>query len=909
MTSSPNAPSSPDESNSSAPSDPAKSAGNTPRIPEKPRLDGLENRWTQTWLAEGTYHFNRSAPKERVFSIDTPPPTVSGSLHVGHMFSYTHTDTIARYKRMSGWEVFYPMGWDDNGLPTERRVQNYFGIRCDPSLTQKVELPKSPAKQQVAVPRSQFIELCEQLCAQDEVAFEELFQRLGLSVDWNFTYTTIEDNSRKISQLAFLRNLERGEAYQAEAPCLWDISFQTAVAQAELEDRERPSAYHRLAFRSSSEMLSAEVLSQAAQQSAPHHDTASQNTAQQTTAHTDAIFVETTRPELLAACVALVAHPDDTRYQSLVGSSVFTPLFDVEVPVLSHPLADPAKGSGIAMICTFGDTADVTWWRELDLPVRPIVGRNGRILAEPQAGLLSPRALESYQQIAGKTIHSARETTVELLLSSGELVGEPRPITHAVKFFEKGDRPLEIITTRQWYLRNGGRNQPLRQELLQRGQDLNWLPPYMAARYENWVNGLTGDWLLSRQRFFGVPIPVWYGVHADGSANYEQLLLPTAEQLPVDPSSDTPQGYTPDQRGQPGGFIGDPDVLDTWATSSLTPQIACGWGQDDDLFERTFPMSVRPQAHEIIRTWLFSTVVRAHLEHDTLPWENALISGWVLDPDRKKMSKSKGNVMVPTNVLEKYGADAVRYWAASGRPGADTAYEESQLKVGRRLAVKILNASRFVLSFAAETSQNQSAGEVELEPIDLAILKNLAEVTHEATTAFENFDYSRALERTEAFFWDFTDNYLELIKHRAYGEHGAARAAAAHFSLQQVLSVVLRLFAPVLPFATEEVWSWWQQGSIHRSSWPDADEQAKLAAGGNPKVYEATSQVLAQIRKAKSESQRRLNSEVSKVLVTDTAEDLPLMQLAQDDLQSAGHIAEVAWQQGASFALEITFPD
>ena len=882
--------------NSEIPNKPSK-------IPDKPALEGLEARWCEAWRADGTYSFDASAPAERVFSIDTPPPTVSGSLHVGHMFSYTHTDTIARYKRMSGWEVFYPMGWDDNGLPTERRVQNYFGIRCDPTLTEEVPLGEDAARDNtdgkqgdsreggkkkksssriISVPRSQFIDLCEQLCAEDEVAFENLFQTLGLSVDWAHSYTTIGERSRRVSQRAFLRNLSRGEAYQAEAPCLWDVSFQTAVAQAELEDREMPGAYHRLAFRRDDE---------------------------------SSVFIETTRPELLAACVALVAHPDDNRYQPLFGSTVRTALFDVEVPVLSHPLADPEKGSGIAMICTFGDTADVTWWRELQLDVRPIVGHDGRILPEPPHGVATERARRVYEEIAGLRISQAREKVAELAAASGELVGEPKPISHAVKFFEKGDRPLEIVTTRQWYLRNGGRDSDLRQQLLERGAELRWVPPHMQTRYENWVMGLTGDWLLSRQRFFGVPIPVWYEVSEGGSPNYEALLLPSESQLPVDPATDTPDGYSPDQRGKPGGFIGDPDVLDTWATSSLTPQIACGWEEDEELFARTFPMSIRPQAHEIIRTWLFSTAVRAHLEHNALPWENALISGWVLDPDRKKMSKSKGNVVVPIDLLERYGADAVRYWASSGRPGADTAFEEDQIKVGRRLAVKLLNASKFALSFTGghgeaygdlASEDSPELEPLELEPLDNALLARLAETATSATEAFESYDYARALERTEAFFWDFTDNYLELVKHRAYGEHGEARAKAAHRTLAITLSTVLRLFAPILPFVTEEIWSWWQEGSIHRAKWPNAEEIAALATDGNPEAYEVAADVLSQIRKAKSQAKRRLNSEVELAEVHDTAARLDLLASVQSDVCDAGRIQKLQAHNASRFDVETT---
>src|SRR5215207_7498927 len=535
------------------------------KIPERPTLDGIEARWADQWDRDGIYRFDRSAVRDQVFSIDTPPPTVSGSLHMGHVFSYTHTDTIARFRRMRGERVFYPIGWDDNGLPTERRVQNYFGVRCDVSepYVAGFEPPfrGDPPKDHhaIAISRPNFLELCDELVEIDEQIFEELFRRLGLSVDWTLLYTTISEHSRRVSQRAFLRNLSRGEAYSQEAPTMWDVDFQTAVAQAEMEDRERAAAYHTIAFAGSGG---------------------------------GDVVIETTRPELLAACVALVAHPDDARHQPLFGTSVTTPLYGAQVPVVAHELAQPDKGTGIAMVCTFGDVTDVVWWRELDLPTRPIVGRNGRILPDPPPGV----DVTAYGAIAGHTVKQAQRTVIEQLAASGRLLGEPRPIQHPVKFYERGERPLEIVASRQWYIRNGGRSPELQKELVIRGQEIRWHPPHMRHRLNNWIEGLHGDWLISRQRFFGVPIPVWYALDDAGEPQHDRVLVPDESRLPVDPSIDLPEGYTADQRGQPGGFVGDPDVFDTWATSSLSPQIAGLWEEHGaDLFERVFPMDMRPQ--------------------------------------------------------------------------------------------------------------------------------------------------------------------------------------------------------------------------------------------------------------------------------------------------------------------------
>ena len=843
-------------------------------VPDKPSLEGLEERWSQRWAEEGSYVFDRSRPRAEVFSIDTPPPTVSGSLHVGHVFSYTHTDLIARYQRMRGKAVFYPMGWDDNGLPTERRVQNYYGVRCDPSLPYDPQFtpPENPSGQALPISRRNFVELCELLTESDEQVFESLWRRLGLSVDWSHTYQTIDSNARTASQRAFLRNLARGQAYMAEAPTLWDVTFRTAVAQAELEDRERPGAYHRVGF---------------------HRPDG------------EAVYVETTRPELLPACVALVAHPDDERYQPLFGTSVRTPLFDVEVPVLAHTLADPEKGSGIAMICTFGDTTDVTWWRELQLPNRAVIGWDGRLKREIPEWITSAAGQQSYAELAGSTAHTAKQRIAELLAASGDMVGEPRPISHQVKFFEKGDKPLEIVSTRQWYLTNGGRDTDLREALLARGEELQWHPAHMQVRYATWVEGLNGDWLVSRQRFFGVPIPLWYRVDEHGEVDYDSWLLPSEEQLPVDPSAEAPAGFSEDQRGKPGGFVGDPDVMDTWATSSLTPQIAGGWERDADLWQRVYPMDLRPQAHEIIRTWLFSSVVRAHLEDDTLPWKHAAISGWILDPDRKKMSKSKGNVVVPNDLLERHGSDAVRYWAASGRPGTDTAFDEGQMKIGRRLAMKILNASRFALGFGAALDNEAIS-----QPLDTALLARLREVILEATAAFDGYNYTRALEITETFFWDFCDDYLELVKNRAYGDPEDPATASARATLALALSVQLRLFAPFLPFVTEEVWSWWQPGSVHLAAWPSPDELAEVA-GSDATVLTAVSAALGLVRKAKSEQKLSMGAPLASASISADEATVALIGQAVGDLAGAGRIESVLFAEanGGELAVAVTLPE
>ncbi len=842
-------------------------------MPDKPSIDGLEDKWAQVWAEQGTYRFDRSRSREEIYSIDTPPPTASGSLHIGHVFSYTQTDCLARYKRMAGYEVFYPMGWDDNGLPTERRVQNYYGVRGDASLPhvegyqppqQGGEGKSVKAADQQPISRANFIELCDILTVEDEKAFEEVFRTAGLSVDWDINYRTIDDRSRATAQEAFLNNLRRGEAYQAEAPGLWDVTFQTAVAQAELEARDYPGHFHRVAF----------------------HGPAGSDAV---------VHIETTRPELLPAVVALIAHPDDERYAGLFGTTVTSPLFGVEVPVLPHYLAEPDKGAGIAMCCTFGDLTDVQWWRELQLPTRSVIQRDGRISRETPEWITTEQGRALFAELAGKTTFSARAAVVDALRASGDLDGEPAATQRKANFYEKGDKPLEIVTSRQWYIRNGGRDEQLRAELMQRGEELAFHPAFMRTRYENWVGGLNGDWLISRQRFFGVPIPVWYPIDADGEVDYERPIVPDASALPVDPVAEAPAGYDESQRDLPGGFTGDPDVMDTWATSSLTPQIAGGWRDDPELFAKVFPMDVRPQAHDIIRTWLFSTVVRAHLEHDSLPWKHATISGFILDPDRKKMSKSKGNAITPIDMLREHGSDAIRYWSASARLGTDAALDTGQMKVGRRLAIKVLNASKFALSFGEIDASAGDLVSLVTAPLDRAMLAGLADVVDKATAGFEAFDYTRALEVTETFFWTFCDDYLELVKDRAYGGQGDAGAASARAALRVALDVLLRLLAPILPYATEEVWSWWHDGSVHRAAWPTADEVKAVAGEADPAMLGAVGAALAGVRKAKSEAKVGMRAEVPSMTLAGPAAALDQIRSAVSDLSAAGKIADITY--------------
>ncbi len=824
----------------------------------------IESRWRELWDEKGVYLWDPKKSREESFVVDTPPPTVSGSLHVGHAYSYTQTDVMVRYQRMRGKNIFYPMGWDDNGLPTERRAQNVFDIRCEAHLPYdpnwKPSRSEGKKKDVELVSRQNFIEACEAITAEDELVFEGVWRKLGLSVDWCQVYTTIGSHCRRLSQYSFLDLIRKGRLYNELSITMWDVDFQTAVSQAEVEDRETPGAFHDLRFgiEGGGEFV-----------------------------------ISTTRPELLPACIAVAAHPDDERFRPLFGKRAVTPLFKSPVPIVASEHADPEKGSGILMICTFGDMADVEWWRASGLLARQIIGQNGRLLpvrfdAEPFSSLDAPAAQASYDQLAGLTVKQARKRIVELLMNEcsavdGQgraMVGEPKPIAHPVRFYEKGERPLEFMPTRQWFVRIMDQ----KSELLAQGAKIEWHPDYMRARFDHWVEGLNQDWCVSRQRYFGVPIPVWYPVLPDGRSDTEHPIFPRADQLPVDPLSDTPDGYREDQRDQPGGFRGEEDVMDTWATSSLTPQISSHWGIDGDRHARLFPADLRPQAHDIIRTWAFYTIVKAWLHHGEIPWKHAAISGFILDPDRKKMSKSKGNVMTPESLLDEHSSDVFRYWASRGRLGTDSTFDPTLFKIGRKLVIKLFNASKFVfmqLDGLGETGEEAFSLDQVSSELDRAWISIMRQTIGEAGLALEQYEYTTALQKTEETFWRFCDHYLELVKESAYQAGKTSESRSALATLNWSLKTFLRLFAPFMPFITEEIWSWRYaalSSSIHIASWPVPGEVSSVPEPKDELIFDLTLEVIGQVRSYKTAVSASLRSEVESIRIEGDAELLRVIE-------------------------------
>jgi valyl-tRNA synthetase len=830
-----------------------------------------EAKWSKRWKETELYRWDPLRPREETFAIDTPPPTVSGSLHLGHVCSYTQCDILVRYHRMRGKNIFYPIGWDDNGLPTERRVQNYFKLKCDPLVPYDPSWEPKINENFVHISRENFIQACAVLTTEDEKKYEDLFTTLGHSYDWSLQYETINDHSRKISQLSFLDLVKKECVYNTESPTVWDCDFKSAIAQAEIEDRELQGAYHDIAF---------------------------------LVAGTDNTFViSTTRPELLPACIAVVAHPEDTRYKPLFGKKAITPLFFAEVPILPSEHADPEKGSGIMMVCTFGDIADVQYWKSSKLPLKQIISTEGRIRdiqygIAPFTSTRPDHANASYIQLKSLTVKQAHRKIVELLSTEGSgisgsgkaLIGNPKPTKHPVKFYEKGERPLEFIPTRQWFIKL----LDYKEQFIQQGRKVKWNPEHMIVRYENWVNGLNQDWCISRQRYFGVPFPVWYRIGNDGAVNYDDPIFASSEELPVDPFATCPKGYTEKDRNQPNGFTGDPDVMDTWATSSVSPQVASHWCIDNERHNKLFPMDVRPQAHEIIRTWAFYTIVKAYFHHNDIPWKNAWISGWVLDPEGKKMSKSKGNVTTPELLCDKFSADALRYWSGRSKLGSDVIVDEGVIKIGQRLITKLANASKFALLQIIE-SDDLKLSEIS-NRLDKVFLQYLQKTVALCNYHFKENDYAQALLTAESTFWLFCDNYIELVKSRSYASQELSQKRSAHAALQFSIETFIKLLAPFIPFITEEIWEMYTKErkrswtSIHLEQFPKSEDLAIDSHTLNESYLNFSVEILSKIRGAKTDAKKSLKHPVAKLEIQCSKNGERIIEEVLGDILNAGNV-------------------
>lgn len=840
----------------------------TQELPKNYNHKEAEPRLQSAWEEKKVYAWDKNQSRENTYVIDTPPPTVSGVLHMGHIFSYTQADFVARYQRMKGKTVFYPMGFDDNGLPTERLVEKSKKIRAKD------------------LSREDFIQECLSVSEEARAEFRRLFTSVALSVDWAQEYHTISDHSRRISQLSFLDLVRKERAYRKLQPMLWDPVDQTAIAQAEVVDVEKPSQFNDIVF-----------------------------TCEETG---EDLVIGTTRPELLPACVSVFIHPDDPRAESLVGKHAITPLFGVRVPILADDLVKLDKGTGLVMCCTFGDETDIEWWKKHDLPTRMVLNKYGKLDFE---GLDVAISAEQKEALERKKPEAARAAILTLLQNAG-LLKKQEPITHAVKTAERSGAVLELLPTPQWFVKV----LDVKQELKAKSRECEWHPEWMAHRMEQWIDGLSWDWCVSRQRYFGVPFPVWYSKR-EGEEG--KILFAEPDQLPVNPLVDLPKGYTADE------VEPDQDVMDTWATSSVSPQISSGaisaeLPGDFERHAKLFPADLRPQAHEIIRTWAFYTLVKAHAHENSVPWKNLMISGWCLAEDKSKMSKSKGNVVTPVDLIEDNGADVVRYWASTSRLGADTAFSKDLLKIGKKLVNKLWNATKFAAIHLEKLDgklPESAVKEVEQgiisAPLDQWILTRLHRTVAKATAAFEEYEYANARAAVEDFFWnDFCDNYLEMVKNRVYDEAGAdkkGQMSAVH-AIYHCLDGILRLFAPIVPHITDELWQHIFAGkakgsSIHaRGNWPLAADYPVLDAAEKSGI--AGVELLNAIRKAKSEKNVSIKFPIEQLVIAPSSLQ-SLLDPVLKDVQGAGSVGKVLWKSEVSqptvssedgtIQLEVTF--
>jgi len=894
-------------------------------LPKKYNHKESEKKWQDSWFASDVYKWDDRETRENTYVIDTPPPTVSGLLHMGHIFSYTQADFIARYQRMQGKTVFYPMGFDDNGLPTERLVEK----------VKKIKAAK--------VGREKFIEICEDVAEDARNEFRRLFKSTALSVDWDQEYHTVSEDSRKISQLSFLDLFEKEKTYRKLQPMLWDPMDQTAIAQAEVEDKEEKSHANYINFGIITE-------EQAKDPSSVNWD------------EIEKVEIMTTRPELLGACVALMCHPNDEG--RFAGKKAVTPLFNIVVDIVTDDKVDKDKGTGLVMCCTFGDETDIAWWREHNLETRIILNKYGKITDnfayDVEKCINIEKAHEIYNQLVGKKARpntgniggSAREIVVELLKEEKDAFIRQEEITHMEPCAERSGAALEILPTQQWFVKILDQ----KEELKKKAEECNWYPEYMKIRIDQWIDGLSWDWCISRQRYFGVPFPVWY-VKEFNKGEWK-IIVASPEQLPVNPLVDLPDGCSPisgakrdfpeqneivctttkDLKDQNGNIVfrGDgethliirpeADVMDTWATSSVSPQLSShgitkDYTLDNDRHRQLFPADLRPQAHEIIRTWAFYTIVKAHLHEDVIPWKNLMISGWCLASDKTKMSKSKGNVVTPITLIEEKGTDAVRYWASTSNLGSDTAFSEDVLKIGSKLVNKIWNATKFGaiqlqhLKETPTTAKNDIDRGIIINELDKWIISRLGKAITKATSEFEKYEYCKARNAIEDFFWnDFCDNYLEMAKARAYNEEGKDKIGqqSAVVSIYHILDGILKLFAPFVPHITEELYShifddkYADIGSIHsRGTWPIAEEfpidEESESLGVNFR------EILDVIRKLKAEKNVSIRWPIEKLQIRLLSDDKTLQYLVREnisDLMNVSNSKLIEWNSNLDNFLE-----
>lgn len=753
-----------------------------------------------------------------LFSVDTPPPTVSGKLHIGHIFSYTHADIVVRYMRLCGYSVFYPLGFDDNGLPTERFV----------------ELRREVSPHQMS--RADFVAVCREEVAQAEEEFKQLWQRLGLSVDWNKTYSTVSEWTQKLSQESFLLLLKRGLVYRKEEPALYCPIFRTAVSQADLEDVEKETLFSDIEFKSE---------------------------------EGESLVISTTRPELLPSCVALFYHPGDTRYQHLSGKKAIVPLFEQVVPILADEKVQIEKGSGLVMCCTFGDKTDVEWFKKHHLPYRPSIGLDGRML-------------ESTGPLSGKKVAEARLEVLGLLKQK-DLVKQQRTIRHSVSVFERSKREVEFLMLSQWFVKI----LPFKQELLAMADEITWHPAFMKARFIDWVENLQWDWCISRQRFAGIPFPIWYDKKTG------ELYVPELKNLPLDPRTDQYPGDVP------AGveLIPDTDVMDTWNTSSISPYLcrALYENKTEGVFEGEvridgfIPMGMRPHAHDIIRTWTFYTMVKTLMHSNARPWDSLVISGHVLSPEGSKISKSKGNnPLEPDRLLSTYPADVVRYWTASATLGQDVAFSENTLKIGNKLVNKLWNACRFAQEHFVNVPTQEPDKKGELNEW---LLHKISSVYKQYVDYFERREFSLALGVVEQFFWgDFCDNYLELIKYRFYKPElfESSEVAATRWTLYHATLRLIQLFAPFLPFITEKIYQELFKNNVEVSSVHITEfkmTQKMFVFEHSEIKIKALLAFVDEIRKLKSEKKLSLKTEVNECVIVASQDNLDFLKTQEATLK------------------------